>query len=767
MRILTKLLTSVALLLVFTRSSVLAVGLYEPWEKSFTNSKSYSNKFDFGVIELEVQFVSPTGEIFDFFGFYDGNGSGGQMGNVWKIRFMPDEMGPWNYTYSWSDGTSGGSGNFSVGENTNPKIHGHIHRDPNNPRYLIYDDGTAHYFYGANWIDAYTYGPRSKWGQTNRDYVSNTEFTSYLDILEGYGHNGILIKTAFYPLEDDKFTWDIEWMSRGEWLVSQMADRGIYAQINVFDTWARGRGGPYDDTSGSGQVFNVWANGDEAAKENYIKYLIARYAGFPNVYWELGNEMEHSPNSGSAFVNQANSKYIPWFTEHDPYDLPIGLSEGIWTGANVDIGFPHQTNSLPSSSWSKPTIMNELVRGGVSGSLWENSAIRNSSNRISYRRTFWRMFTYGGSGSSEATWLENWGSLNQAVKDVMGDQQRLRNFIEDLPTHINQMDTDSSFVTSGPGTKSTRRQSGEAYVTYFLLNPNQSVSAGSVGVNLPSGSYKATWYDPKDGSYTAGVTIPGGSSTPISYPGFTEDIVLRVLKDDGGLPTPTPTSGPSPTPYSTPTPGPEIIQAGSLAVVDAANAADWSIESGLAIDDLQYGDRTMSLDEIPPGLVGSWWIKTANDSKSFTGGDIVSLTLNHAATIYIALDDRIVSNSLVPSWLSSWSPTTQNLSNNTAEGNYTLYSKSFSAGATVTLGQNSSNGTGTSSMYTVIAVADATASILGDIHPLPSGDGDVDILDYQLMMSEFGGSTGSPGDINGDGTVNVFDFNILIGNFGS
>ncbi len=51
-----------------------------------------------------------------------------------------------------------------------------------------------------------------------------------------------------------------------------------------------------------------------------------------------------------------------------------------------------------------------------------------------------------------------------------------------------------------------------------------------------------------------------------------------------------------------------------------------------------------------------------------------------------------------------------------------------------------------------------------------TGDGTVDIYDYNIMLEDFG-KTGSPGwipaDINKDGTVDIYDYNILIGNFGT
>src|SRR3972149_11406647 len=45
-------------------------------------------------------------------------------------------------------------------------------------------------------------------------------------------------------------------------------------------------------------------------------------------------------------------------------------------------------------------------------------------------------------------------------------------------------------------------------------------------------------------------------------------------------------------------------------------------------------------------------------------------------------------------------------------------------------------------------------------------DGDVDIFDYNLLITNFGATGGNPADIDGDGDVDIFDYNLLITNFG-
>lgn len=529
-------------------------GLYET---IVTNDTHHANKFR--DVTLNAIFTSPSGRQVNSFGFYDGDGSGGQAGNIWKLRFMPDEIGAWAYTYTWSDGTLGGSGDFSVKQLMNKKNHGHVHVDSDYPKYLIHDDGTFHYWWGANWIDAKAYGPQHIEGIINKKHVTDETFITLLDTLEKYKHNGLLIKISLFPLKDDKYTWNLKWIHRAEWLVGEMQARGIYAQINFFDTWSREKNSLDCNTDGKQQIFNVWQPGDEGAKKNYIKTIVSRFAGFSNVYWELGNEMEHSPNSGNDFVKQANSKYIPWIRQYDSYNLPIGLSEGCWRKADVDIGFLHQPDTLSALSaffsyswkqpvkfakqfikkslkigthWDRPVIMNELVRSGITGPMWKDSTIRDSANRIAYRRTFWLMFTTGGCGSSEATWLNFNTPLNQAVQNVMNDQMYLRNFIESLPVNINEMIPDNSFVISGPGSYKTRCKKGIIYVSYFHLPPNETMQKGTIKVNLPEGNYRIKWFNPKHGTYTPKKMVRSKrGAVSIEHPEFLEDMVLLVRKN--------------------------------------------------------------------------------------------------------------------------------------------------------------------------------------------------------------------------------------------
>jgi hypothetical protein len=138
----------------------------------------------------------------------------------------------------------------------------------------------------------------------------------------------------------------------------------------------------------------------------------------------------------------------------------------------------------------------------------------------------------------------------------------------------------------------------------------------------------------------------------------------------------------------------------NLSVSDAANAGDWSIQPSLQTGSVQYGDRAFALSAVPALVAGSEWIRTANDSKAFTGATLVTFTVTSDSDVFVAHNDAIATK---PSWLGSangWSDSGANLVNNeSSPKTFSLFRRAFAAGATVSLGNN---GHTSSSHYTVV-----------------------------------------------------------------
>jgi len=254
------------------------VALYDVFEINVSSANEYKNPFDYQEVELTGEFESPNGDIYHVSGFYDGVVN---KKNIWRLRFMPAIPGEWKYKVFSLDTKEDTVGHFMVSSTPAQKTnHGHVKVDPEHPQYLIYDDGTPHYWVGGKWFAARSYGPPQKEGEINGgvDPNSNVRFgwksdeqiTRYLDLLVQYKHNGILIKTALYPLEKDGLSWDLEWIQRGEWLIKEALKRGIYVQVNIFDTWSKDKNHWFkNNMDGNGQPFNVWKDEDDHKKRTY------------------------------------------------------------------------------------------------------------------------------------------------------------------------------------------------------------------------------------------------------------------------------------------------------------------------------------------------------------------------------------------------------------------------------------------------------------------------------------------------------------------
>jgi hypothetical protein len=55
---------------------------------------------------LQVTFTGPSGQRYVVPGFFDGDGNGGATGNVWRVRFAPDQAGTWTYQASFRKGSN-------------------------------------------------------------------------------------------------------------------------------------------------------------------------------------------------------------------------------------------------------------------------------------------------------------------------------------------------------------------------------------------------------------------------------------------------------------------------------------------------------------------------------------------------------------------------------------------------------------------------------------------------------------------------------------
>ena len=179
------------------------------------DASPYSNPYDLDEIELQATYTAPSGREIAFWGFHDGDGLGAIEGDVWKARFMPDEVGLWQVAWQFSDGSASGAASFTVGDEGTQK--GPMARD-----WRFMTDGRG------DEIDICGYG-MMVWEEqpgfdTEFDFVS-----SHADMFAQNAFNLIQLAGVkpLHPYEDRKLN-PAHWHPY-ENLLRELQERGIYS----------------------------------------------------------------------------------------------------------------------------------------------------------------------------------------------------------------------------------------------------------------------------------------------------------------------------------------------------------------------------------------------------------------------------------------------------------------------------------------------------------------------------------------------------------
>ena len=365
---------------------LLEIPLWGFFEAPFINDSSrYQNPFV--DTELQATFLSPSSKTYNFFGFYDGDGKGGQAGNVWKLRFMCLEMGIWSWSAVFIDGAPGGSGAFRCVDSVIP---GPLRVSEANPRWLTQANG-KHFF--PRWYTLHeTLFVREAQSRQDID-----------DLLVANGFNMVTLLTTqagslmaqrwnrrhyeqplFYPWvkEGETVHWNTFHLASWHKLdrtLRYLQDRGVYAYF--FDGFFPNIPPRFPD--------------DQVKEERYLRYVIARIGSYWNVTHNIAFEFsEFMPVSRVSRIGRYVKMIDPFkllLTVHDTQNFHSFVRHENWLDiANVQYrggtaGSAELANSLILSNFfGKPVAATELV--------WEGSQKLDAGQ---VRRGAWGIFSAG------------------------------------------------------------------------------------------------------------------------------------------------------------------------------------------------------------------------------------------------------------------------------------------------------------------------------------------------------------------------------------
>ena len=365
-----------ATLLLGSAAAAQTVEKYDVFERTLTSTNSYANKFT--DVTLTVTVNTPAGNR-TVRGFYDGNGSGGQSGNVWKFRTMPLATGSHTWTASSNDSQlDGQSGSFTCVSSTSSNAflkRGPIRIHPTNPHAIAHHDGTP-FFWNGETEHFFLCHVTSKITQSQR--------LAALDFLQSKKVNNLLMTmvnsdagwntfpwVGTTPSNVDRNRFDLSRLRDWEQVVTYARDRGIVA-----DLWF------FSDDSG-----NLYPSANGSQEDLYFRYMIARFAAYANVTWNLA--LEYGEYRNSSWVNSR----AQFFKNEDPYDSFLSV---------------HDT---PDNTWDfpgNPNLDHTSLQNFTNANTLNSVVINNRSSTASAGRPIpicHEEFSYEGSNNGNPTTL--------------------------------------------------------------------------------------------------------------------------------------------------------------------------------------------------------------------------------------------------------------------------------------------------------------------------------------------------------------------------
>lgn len=481
-----------------------SVALYGVFETSFEATGSYSNPYV--EASMEVQFTGPSGQTVTVDGFWDG-------GSTWRVRFRPTEIGTWTWSSSSSDsGLDGESGQFEVGSAEGPAP---VSESDTRTYTLERADGTPFFWLGDTDWELFT--GANAWPDEFKSYVDDRDakkFTVLQSTIEptncqttgrelGHNEGGCAFTGGDWQSEDLNPGFFQNMDQRVQYVMDN-TDMAIVFWLIWSGDWNSGF---------TGSTYDRW-----------LEYLVARYAAY-NVMFGVSGEYNEALTD-----TDANNKGT-LLDDSVPYSTPVTIHPvGGTTGLNNSwMGF----NQIQKQNEDAGTMSEEVAADRADGlpvvyseGCYENRSDSSCNGTASdMRQQAWGAYVGGG--------FHTYGEVCVAVDSNCSDwTTRLDEPGAKDMTHIREfwdegnrvpwesMTPDNSLVTSGTGYLS--KEAGVQYVAYLP-------SGGSVDIDLSgaSGTFDYDWFNPRDGTTTAGGTVDGGGTRSFSAPN-TNDWVLYI-----------------------------------------------------------------------------------------------------------------------------------------------------------------------------------------------------------------------------------------------
>jgi hypothetical protein len=509
---------------------------------------------------LEVTFTSPSGQVVEVPGYYDG-------ADDWRVKLNPDEEGTWTYTASFRTGTNvavstlpdagtptsidGETGSFVVGP-TDPTAPGFFSQgelEYVGGHYLKFREGGYFVKGGAdspeNWLGykgfdntptaKHSFSPHVQdWNEG--DPVFNTTspdggkgLIGALNYLSEKGVNSIY----FLPMNIGGDAKDTSpYVRVANWAGSTSNDNKHF-DISKLRQWEAAFA--YAQRKGIHLHF-VLNEAEEANKKEldggtlgverklFYRELVARYGHHLALQWNVSEEYDLKHPLSPATV-KAMAGYIQ---QQDPYDHPVTVHQirdpdTSWAPFVGDSRFSTTAFQYPGGyagygdeieQWRSKTASSGRALVISMDELYTATPTNASEQR---KKILWPTYLSGG----QLEWYVK--EEDQTLEDFRRYQElwtytrHARYFMEgNLPFwEMEPQDGLLSGESTGYGGGQVFAKPGQLYAVYL---PN-ATSTGSLDLSGVSGGFQKRWYNPRTGSFEGTTqTVSGGGKRSLGAP---------------------------------------------------------------------------------------------------------------------------------------------------------------------------------------------------------------------------------------------------------
>ncbi|MFH1106685.1 MAG: DUF5060 domain-containing protein [Candidatus Micrarchaeota archaeon] len=531
----------------------------------FVSTNAYSNPFD---VDLTVTFTSHTQRQIVAFGFFEGDGNGGQTGNVWSVRFAGDEEGLWTYvTSSGHSSMDGLTGTVTVLPSANK---GPIIVDPDNGHWFRYSEGDSVHLHG-NFLDRVAGPDPVRWTHLYlSDNVNEAHRLQYLARARAIRANKMNIYLAngndyiaAYPTNP----WlgsinspDLEHMNLAHWKVYEQEIARLALEGIVAELWFFSDGG-------------FWTGSIPfPAAERYIKYAMSRLSAY-NTMFVVALEWDEyfSQNEALTFSGYAQS--------YNPFGRPVSIH-----GLTGNFAFPNNPlfdfmatqagNGVSYQGNYLHTRTNYLLPNPPKPLINEEFGFNDDDNDINMRRKLWMALVGGAAGTGTGSGLAEFDA-----------------FFDSLQPAFQRMSPRDTVLQSAGSDAHCLAETAVGYICFEPAGGTVTLSASEIAHD-----FAFAWFDPRAGTVASQGTVGPGNLvlSPPNNPSLdwvlylASEALLPTCAEQGGYvcspdevcpgdqwlpagdsdyccltqcegvvtPTPTVTATPTATPSPTPTPSP-------------------------------------------------------------------------------------------------------------------------------------------------------------------------------------------------------------------